>query len=262
LRVRVIFDLRNKGATVPFHHQFLLAQIIRGILVRGGDSCHKDYSLYNFSGLKGQTRVGRSGLHYFSKKVTVVFSSPKKDFVDYFLRNLFELPAVEVGNLELVPDSVDQEIIPKFDSRGKFICISPLVLVPAVFRNEESKLFISPNERAFTERLLDSTRRRLNALEDPILGDISPPEFQFEPDQDYLAKIQIGQKKFSRIYPLYDDDVKYEVRGYTFPFTLGAEPHFFKFLFDCGLGEYTHKGFGMLDVGSTAYQRVIEPYQF
>ena len=262
MRVRVIFNLRNKGATVPFHHQFLLAQMIKGILVKGGDTCLKNYELYNFSGLKGQTRVGRNGLHFFSKKVTIVFSSPQKSFVDYFLKNLFELPAIEAGNLILVPDSVDQEIIPNVESRARFICISPLVLLPAIFRNDESKKFISPTDEMFVQHLSKSTQRRLDNLEDPVSDKNCLDDFELEPDLDYLAKIKVDQKKFSRIYPMYDDDVKYEVRGYTFPFTLDVNPEFFKFLFSCGLGEYAHKGFGMLDIGSAKYQRVIEPYQW
>ncbi len=49
-------------------------------------------------------------------------------------------------------------------------------------------------------------------------------KFQLVPDKDYLNRIQTTHKKFARIYPLYDADIKYEVRGYTFPFILFA-PH-------------------------------------
>jgi len=61
LRVRIIFNLKVKGGSVPFHHQFLLAQFIKGVLIRGGDDLLKENQAYNFSALKGQTRIGRNG---------------------------------------------------------------------------------------------------------------------------------------------------------------------------------------------------------
>jgi CRISPR-associated endoribonuclease Cas6 len=38
------------------------------------------------------------------------------------------------------------------------------------------------------------------------------------------------------------------VRGYTFPFTLYAAKEVQQFVYENGLGHFTHKGFGMLDV--------------
>jgi CRISPR-associated endoribonuclease Cas6 len=49
---------------------------------------------------------------------------------------------------------------------------------------------------------------------------------------------------------LYDNDVKFEVRGYTFPFTLYAAKEVQQFIYENGLGHFAHKGFGMLDVAN------------
>jgi CRISPR-associated endoribonuclease Cas6 len=49
---------------------------------------------------------------------------------------------------------------------------------------------------------------------------------------------------------LFDNDVKFEVRGYTFPFTLYAAREVQEFIYQNGLGYFTHKGFGMLDVSN------------
>jgi CRISPR-associated endoribonuclease Cas6 len=75
-------------------------------------------------------------------------------------------------------------------------------------------------------------------------------KFQLIADKDYLDKIQASHKKFARIYPLYDSDVKFEVRGYTFPFTLYAPQPVQQFVYEYGLGHFSHKGFGMLDVAN------------
>jgi len=255
LRVRIIFNLKVKGGSVPFHHQFLLAQFIKGVLIRGGDDLLKENQAYNFSALKGQTRIGRNGLHYYSKKVTLVFSCSEQSFLDYFLKNLFALPKVEIGSLILVPESVELEACPQFISEMKFICISPLVLVRASFDSEKSKEFISPSSDQFLHLLIDKTRERMG-----LETSVEYQDFQVYPDEDYLAKMKAEKKKFARIYPLYDQDVKYEVRGYTFPFTLKAPEEFHSFVYTCGFGAYANKGFGMLDITNEDYTRETSDY--
>ncbi|MGB3588271.1 MAG: CRISPR-associated endoribonuclease Cas6 [Tunicatimonas sp.] len=64
------------------------------------------------------------------------------------------------------------------------------------------------------------------------------------------------------MYPLYDQDVKYEVRGYTFPFVLYAAPEVQKFITTNGLGLYTHKGFGMLDIAGADPGKKTQKYEF
>ncbi|WP_422005032.1 hypothetical protein [Roseivirga pacifica] len=80
MRVRIIFKLLNKGAHLPFHHQHILAQYLKGVLLEGGESEYAEYSFFNFSALKGQTKVSRSGLHYYSNLVTLVVSSDSQGF--------------------------------------------------------------------------------------------------------------------------------------------------------------------------------------
>ncbi len=262
MRVRVIFILKNKGAFVPFHHQYLLAQQIKGLILNGQNDSFRNYNYYNFSGLKGQTKVSRNGLHFFSNKVTLVFSSPNEKFIDYVINEMFALPQLEVGNLILIPESVEVENLPDLAKVEKFICISPLVIIPPKFNSNDSKKFISPELDEFSDRLYESTMLRLQSLmsySEEKLAEFS--KFQVVPDAHYLRKIQESQKKFARIYPLYDQDVKYEIRGYTFPFTLYAEPEVKTFLFQCGLGEYTHKGFGMIDIANSDPAERTIPYK-
>jgi len=252
LRIRLIFILKNKGGYVPFHHQYLLAQLIKGILLKGGKEEYFYFTEYNFSGLKGQTKISRNGLHFFSSRVTLVFSCMNKDFVDYFVKNLFDFPNVEVGNLTLIPESVEEEDIPSFENVNKFICISPIVLATPKFNDLEGKKFIHPESDEFSDLLYESTILRM--AKSKIFSEKKLKtffKFQLVPDHNYLNKIKESQKKFARIYPVYDQDVKYEIRGYTFPFTLYAAPEVQNFVFVLGMGMFTHKGFGMLDLANT-----------
>ena len=267
MRVRVIFILKNKGAFVPFHHQFLLAQLVKGIIIKGGNEKFKDFSFYNFSGLKGQTKISRNGLHFFSNRVTLVFSCLNKEFVDYFIEELFKISNVEVGNLVLLPESVELENMPEFKDEMKYICISPMVLLKPSFNDNESKRFIPPETDEFSDILFESTILRMEALGTYTNEKLTSfSKFQLVPDENYLRKIRENQKKFARIYPVYDQDVKYEVRGYTFPFVLYAAKDVQEFVFSGGMGSFTHKGFGMLDLANTdpskrtiGYRKAVEP---
>ena len=75
---------------MPFHHQFLLAQTIKGLIMLGANKQFVSYTQYNFSGLKGQIKISRKGLHFYSSKVTLVFSASDQEFLDYFLATLLE----------------------------------------------------------------------------------------------------------------------------------------------------------------------------
>jgi len=222
-------------------------------LGRGGNREFLNSEGYNFSGLKGQTRISRKGLHYYSVRVTLVFSAPDREFLEYFSGLLFQMRELQVGNLVLQPEKIEPEPVPAFSDKGKFLCISPLVLLPSGFQDESGKRFISPEGDEFSDLLYENTITRMVAS-----GRFSEQQtkefyrFQLVPDRDYLAKLEAGNKKYARIYPFFDSDIRYEARGYTFPFALFAAPAVQQFIFEFGLGQFTHKGFGMLDVaGST-----------
>jgi CRISPR-associated endoribonuclease Cas6 len=251
LRTRIIFSLKNRGAYVPFHHQYLLAQVIKGLLVFGPNKSYLDFNQFNFSGLKGQTKVSRKGLHYYSSKVTLVFACSDKPFLDYFIARLFEQKEIIVGNLHLTPESTEAEEPVKIADESRFLCISPIVLIPATFNDESGKKFILPESDEFSDLLYESTLSRMEAT-----GKYTPEQltsfykFQIVADSDYIQRIQASHKKFARIYPLFENDIKFEVRGYTFPFTLYAAKEVQQFVYENGLGQFTYKGFGMLDIAN------------
>ncbi|TRX48309.1 CRISPR-associated endoribonuclease Cas6 [Fulvivirga sp. M361] len=237
--------------------------MIKGILMKGGTKDFVDFSLYNFSGLKGQTKISRKGLHFYSSRVTLVLSSPSKEFIDYFLMNLFELEQVEIGNLVIQPEDVELENRVEFGDNTKFICISPVVILSSSFNDTTAKRFIPPETDSFSDLLYESTMTRMQSTgmfsEEQMAGFY---KFQLVPDKNYLARLNAAQKKFARIYPVFDQDVKYEIRGYTFPFTLYAAKEVQEFVFHSGLGKFTHKGFGMLDVANTNPNQRVLKYEF
>lgn len=218
----------------------------------GGNKAFADYKQYNFSGLKGQIKISRKGLHFFSSKITLVFSAADKTFLDYFLGVLFAQKDLTIGNLQLLPEAVENEDVVTITDSVKFLCISPIVLLAGSFNDDQAKRFISPEVDEFSDLLYDATIARMEASGKYTTEQLADYyKFQVVADQEYLNRIQTSHKKFARIYPVYDSDVKFEVRGYTFPFTMYAPQPVQQFVYEHGLGQFSHKGFGMLDVASS-----------
>jgi CRISPR-associated endoribonuclease Cas6 len=249
VRVRITFRVVNRGAVVPFHHQPIIAQLIKGLLL---GSRFETFTHYNFSGLKGQTNVGREGLFVVSSKVTIVVSSQNAEFIQFLVDQLFHQEEMGLAALRLSPESADKEIKPDFNEFARFICISPVLLLAPTFNSDEAKQFVMPDQDDFSDFLYENTIRKMTSAGYNISQISGVEKFQIIPDMDYLNKLKSANKKFSRIYSFYDQDVMYESRGYTFPFSLYAAPEVLDFVYVRGFGHFNHKGFGMIDVASSA----------
>ena len=259
LRVRIIFRLVNRGGVVPFHHQHLLAQLIKGLILKGGVQDYFQFKNFNFSGLKGQTRVSRKGLHFFSSKITLVFSSQNEKFVNYVTNMIFEAGRIEIGSVQLIPDSIEKETDSVLANPTKFVCISPIVLSKPVYGDKSSKKFVHPETDMFSDLIFESTLERMTELNKYNEKELeSFYKFQIVPDKKYIDRLDTQHKKYARIYSVYDDDVKYEVRGYTFPFTLYAPEKVLEFVYTNGIGYFSHKGFGMLDLSEAEAETKVE----
>tara|TARA_Y100000310_G_scaffold344352_1_gene456678 strand:+ start:168 stop:971 length:804 start_codon:yes stop_codon:yes gene_type:complete len=256
VRVRITFNVKNRGGLVPFHHQFLISEIFREILVENGDESFRNYTFYSFSGLKGQTRLSRNGLRYNSKKVTIVVSSVSEPFIRHLVSLILKENELRIADLYLEPELAEEEVSVSLDGESKFLCISPIVLLSP--DSDSAKDFISPFSDDFSDYLFENTINRMSSFGIDVDSIPDVQKFQLLPDKDYLSKLKASNKKFARIYPVYYQGQKQEVRGYTFPFTLFAAPEVQAFVYTCGIGAMCCKGFGMLDVtNSNPVERTV-----
>ena len=257
MRVRLVFSLGNKGAIAPFHHQHILTDVL--------SDAYGEHLPANicFSCLKGQTKVTPLGLSYFSTKVSLVISSSDTAIIDRQLRGVFGKTVIEVGQLMLTPESVSKEEPPIYEEKARFVCISPLVVIPPALGDPDAKRFIAPETDSFSDLLYESTMYRMEQS-----GLYTPEQitsyfkFQVVPDAEYLLKMKREQKKFARIYALHEGEDSPELRGYTFPFVLYAHPEVQQFIFENGLGECCNQGFGMVDMAEQLFHNRMAPYYF
>lgn len=256
MRIRLIFNLQNRGAVLPFHHQGLIVDLIND-LKSGMSPEFENYDFFCFSGVKGQTKVTKTGLQYNSKKVTIVFSCLSEDFAVQLVQSLYKREFIELGELVLEPDTVEKEKESILGEAVKFISISPIMVVPNA---EDDKEFIDPNDDRFSDAIYETTMSRMEKTGLYSEEDFkSFFKFQIVPDNEYLKKIKQKNKKFSRIYTTGSLGQGEEFRGYTLPFTLFAAPKVQDFIFTCGFGDYASHGFGMLDIANIdPLGRVVE----
>ena len=156
-----------------------------------------------------------------------------------------------LSKLELVPETVEKEVVPDFQGEMKYICISPLVPTAEELDENYVREYIDPLDDKFSDLLFESTISRME-----LFGGFSADElasftrFQVIPDKSYLTRLRDMGKKYSRMYATYDRGIDMDLRGYTMPFTLYADEKVQQFVFECGFGEYTSLGFGMVDIAN------------
>jgi CRISPR-associated endoribonuclease Cas6 len=236
--------------------------MLKAAVMVGGSAEYLPFNEFNFSGLKGQTKSSRKGLHYYSNRVTLIVASRNIDFLNYLLTNMFKMPQLEVGSLVLVPERVEVERIPDLSNYEKFICLSPILLSMPSLVDDSATQFLDPETDEFSDKLYDLAMQHVENLglfNSETMATFN--QFQIVPDKDYLAKLVENNKKFSRVYPIYDQDVKFDVRGYTFPFYFYGATELKEVLFLDGLGALSHKGFGMIDLANEDPNDRVEPFE-
>ena len=261
MRVRLIFDLLNVGAKLPFHHQYLIGNLMRPYIDQYLKSSKEpSKACYNFSALKGQIKVTNEGIYFNSSKVSRVFSSNDSSLVESLINQLYRNENVALGDLLLSPATVDMENPIIFTNEMKYLCLSPLAIISPNENPIDAKRFIHPAYDVFSDALYENTMNRMEQSGSTPSEIEQYFQFQLIPDKEYLSKIKGEEKKFARIYPIVINEEKNEVRGYTFPFTLYAHPKVQEFIFTCGLGVFTDKGFGMVDIANSDHGSRAIPY--
>ncbi len=250
MRIRITFNVQNRGGLVPFHHQNHIATFLRKVMDHSDEFDSDSFLFFSFSGLKGQTRLGRQGLRYNSRKVTIVISSPNGGFITNLSRAILLEESLQIGDLIICPEIADEESSFDFESEAKFLCISPMVLEEGVSGTAQLST-IDPASNEFSDRLYEYTLARMESFGIDTESITNIHKFQLIPDADYMQRMKDQNKVYSRTYELKKDGESSEIRGYTFPFTLFAAPEVLQFIYECGIGLYCSDGFGMLDLANS-----------
>ena len=244
MRVKFSFlKSRESEPVLPLHHQKLISAFVREML----EDEPNHTGLYNFSTLKGTSKVQAGQIRYMSSKVSLAFSSVDDKIVQHLIQRIFSFKEVHIGNMALLPKANHLIHDPEFKVQMKYVCISPLVIEHASSEEEDRVVPLDPATHEFSDHLYNVMIERMEkaGYSEEDLNTFA--EFELQPDKAYMQRVNEQGKKLVRHYKNDDNEA---MHGYLIPFTLHAHPKVQKFIWDSGLGMYCNNGFGMVDIAA------------
>lgn len=242
MRFKISFVRDNASQnSLPLHHQKLIHDAISGMI----SAITSDRSLFNFSSLKGTSKIANGFMKFLSNKITLVLSGRNSEYTQQLVKSILEKRTLQVGRMKLIAKFYDVIPDPEFKTRMRYLCISPMVLVDPNKDAEKSLEILDPSSHDFNDLLYNAILDRMERAGYSESDLASYAEFELTPDQDYLSKLQENSKKYARVYKC---TTGLQMTGYLLPFTLHAHPEVHKFIWQSGMGLLTEEGYGMVDV--------------
>jgi CRISPR-associated endoribonuclease Cas6 len=241
MRFKISFVREQASSnSIPLHHQKLVTEALAEYI----DPVTDDRSLFNFSSLKGTSKIQNGFMRFLSSKITLVVSGRNRDLCEQVVNAIFLNKRLSVGKMTLIPRHKEVIPDPAFQTRMRYLCISPLILVDPNKEAEKAMEQVEPTSQDFSDLLYNAVLDRMerSGYSESQLNGFA--EFEFMPDMEYVTKIQESGKKFARQYKCLSG---LPMVGYLLPFTLHAHPEVHKYIWECGLGLLTEEGYGMID---------------
>ncbi|MBT8196583.1 MAG: CRISPR-associated endoribonuclease Cas6 [Bacteroidia bacterium] len=243
MRVKISFHRDHSSVnSLPLHHQKLLADALSDVAnkIKG-----EEVKEFNFSSLKGTSRIQNGFMRFLSTKVTLVISSSNEELVNKIVDEIFSQGKLEIGKIRLFPKATEVISDPEFGTQMRYLCISPLVLVDPRKDSEKSQEMYNPGSQEFSDLLYNQVMENMegSGIDEAKLD--TYVEFEATPDMHYVQKINETGKKFARFYKCTEG---HPMLGYLLPFTLHAHPEVHKYIWEHGMGALNQEGYGMLDI--------------
>ena len=100
MRIKLSFlKVHGSAGTVPLHHQKIISALMDEVI---RDIPNSD-SFYNFSSLKGTSKIQNGQIRFLSSKVTLVVSAAQEGLAKEWVERLFDKRLVSFAKLTLVP---------------------------------------------------------------------------------------------------------------------------------------------------------------
>src|SRR5688572_21871194 len=230
MRIKISFLREHSSAnSIPLHHQKLLADSLWELT----DTITPDRTMFNFSSLKG------------TSKITLVVSSRSQEFAEALVKKIFDRPYLPVGKMNLIPKTYEVIPDPSFQTKMRYLCISPLIMISPDREPDRAQEMIDPTSQQFSDILYNITLDRMEkaGYTEAQLNEFA--EFEAQPDMEYINKINESGKKYARFYKSAAGNT---MLGFLLPFTLHAHHDVHKFIWETGLGVLTEEGYGMVDL--------------
>ncbi|RFM23635.1 MAG: CRISPR-associated endoribonuclease Cas6 [Candidatus Thermochlorobacter aerophilum] len=254
LKLTLIQERRKESLPVSTNY-YICAAIYRalersspefsGLMHRRGYSSpegRRKFKLFTFSNLNvPERKIEGTRLISFSKKISLMISSPVEDFLQHLVTGLFldgyffiEHARFRKGDIQTLPD-------PEFSETMEFSMLSPMVV--SVMRPDRSKEFLKYNDERLPTVVLKNLLAKYQAIHGHSFeGDVSTFAIRFS--EKYLTRRQGKVEKLIKIHEGRAEET--HIKAILCPFTITAPIELIKVGYDCGFGEKNSVGFGMV----------------
>src|SRR6187401_3473792 len=185
MRIKISFlKVHGTNGLVPLHHQKIISSFLEDLMRELPVKSDR----YNFSSLKGTSKVQNGQIRFLSSKVSLVISSPEPEFVQKLVDMLFDRRLINFAKLTLVPKS--QQVIedPDFQTVMKYVCISPLIPQQPFVAEENLPEPLNLTTHEFSDLIYDSIIERMERTRFTEKQMNQFAEFEITPDSSYIAK--------------------------------------------------------------------------
>ncbi len=258
MRLKLTLIQERKKESLPVNtNYYICAAIYRalersspefsGLMHHRGYSSPKDrrkFKLFTFSNLNvPERKIDGTRLISFSKKISLMISSPMEDFLQHLVTGLFsdgyffiEHARFQKGDIQVLPD-------PEFSETMEFSMLSPMVV--SVMRPDRSKEFLKYNDERLSAVVLKNLLAKYQAIYGHAFGG-SISSFAIRFSEKYLTQRQGKVEKLVKIREGHAEET--HIKAILCPFTITAPIELIKVGYDCGFGEKNSVGFGMVKV--------------
>ena len=92
-------------------------------------------------------------IRFLSNKITLVIGSSDVEFLEEVIAKMFAKKYHNVGKLNVMPKAHENISDPEFKTVMKYVCISPIIPVPAVAEGSPEPVPLDPTSHEFSDML-------------------------------------------------------------------------------------------------------------
>ncbi len=267
MRLKLYLQPESSTPFLPFNYQYYLSSTIYNILAKASPEYsrflhERGYpapsgrfqKLFTFSKLfiPDGFRAG-GGITTRSRRPWILHvSSPmNEEFVQNFVLGLFEGNKISLRflrrDLSLLISQIEALPAPEFKEKIYCKTLSPVVLSTVIDTESGRKIYYyrpdNPGLAAAVERNLQEKLAIVQPEQEKNFN------IRFQPDEAYLRnRMEAGKRVTKKITIKQGTPQATEIICFEMPFSLKGNTELMRVAYECGVGEHTGQGFGMIEV--------------
>jgi len=135
---------------------------------------------------------------------------------------------------------------PEFITNMKFNCLSPItVSAKHEHRGKEATYYIRPGDPQLGAAIRKNLAQKFQTIYQQTPDD---DQLTFSLDEDYIQR-KGGYDRISKLITIKEgEEAETQIKCFIAPFALQGSIELMRVAYECGIGEKTSQGFGMIEV--------------